>query len=286
MKILYITGGMFPDYLNDSVFHGLRALYGTDAVDSNCLTYLYKPYTSEEQKLKLYGRGFTLYSTLDTDNTDRTDLPHKIRSKYFDLIIYGSMWRCLDYFDLVNEHYPKNKIILLDGEDQRKLHRLHRKYPCFKRELRKNRKGLYPVSFSIPEEKIISSPVEKDRKFATVVPGDTSTYIFFNESEYYHDYARSYFGITTKKMGWDCMRHYEILGSYCMPYFMDVKKCPPLTMVNFPKDLCLQANKMIETDTVNDDQYFEILNRAFQQLKDHLTTRKVAEYMLSKVSAI
>jgi hypothetical protein len=245
MKILFITSAKFPDYLNDSVFHGLRALYGANAVDSNCLDYMYKQYTSEEQKLKLYGRGFTLYSTLESDQTDRSDLETKIRTKYFDLVIYGSVWRCLDYFEIVNEYYPRNKIILLDGEDQRKLNRLHRKYPYFKRELRKKRKGLYPITFSIPENKITTTPIEKDRKFATVVPGDSSTYIFYNEAEYYHDYSRSQFGITTKKMGWDCMRHYEILGSYCMPYFKDIRKCPELTLFNFPKELCLKANKLI-----------------------------------------
>lgn len=286
MKILFITSAKFPDYLNDSIFHGLRALYGENAVDSTCLTYLYKEYTSESEKLKLYGRGFTLYSTLEFDHTDRTDLENKIRARYFDLIIYGSVWRCRDYFETVNEFYPRNKIILLDGEDQRNLNPLHRKYPYFKRELRKKRKGLYPISFSIPENKITSTPIVKDRKFATVIPGDPSTYIFYNEAEYYRDYSRSYFGITTKKMGWDCMRHYEILGSYCMPYFKDIRKCPELTLFNFPKEHCLKANKLIETDSVNDDNYYELLNGAFQHLKDHLTTQRVAEYLLHTISTL
>jgi hypothetical protein len=283
MKILFITGGTFPDYLNDSMFHGLRKLFGEEVIDSNCLKYLYKTYTSDEEKLKLYGRGFSLYSLLEKDNTDRTDLEQKISSRYFDLVIYGSIWRCRDYFDLVCNSYPKNKIILLDGEDRRHLLPLHKKFHYFKRELRKKRKGLYPISFSIPEEKIIKSPPQKDQKFGTVVPGDPSTYIFYDEAAYYNDYARSYFGITTKKMGWDCMRHYEILASYCMPYFKDVKKCPPLTMVNFPKDLCIQTNKLIESDSVTDEKYYELLNKAFQHLKDHLTTQKLAEYLLNSV---
>jgi len=286
MKILFITGATFPDYLNDSVFHGLRSLYGENIVDSNCLTYLYKEYTSEAAKVKLYGRGFTLYSTLESDNTDRSDLDHKIRSKYFDLIIYGSVWRCLDYFETVCKNYPLNKIILLDGEDQRKLNPLYRKYPYFKRELRKRRKGLYPISFSIPENKINITPVEKDRKFATVIPGDPSTYIFYNEADYYHDYSRSWFGITTKKGGWDCMRHYEILGSYCMPYFKDIRKCPDLTLFNFPKDLCLKANKLIEKDSFNSEYYYDLLNQAFQHLKEKLTTQKVAEYLVNTIMTL
>ena len=286
MKILFITSGKFPDYLNDSIFHGLRALYNENVVDSNCLSYMYKAYTSEAEKVKLYGRGFTLYATLENDSTDRTDLVNKIKSKYFDLIIYGSIWRCLDYFETVCENYPRNKIILLDGEDQRKLNRLYRKFPYFKRELRKRRKGLFPISFSIPENKILSPTTAKDQKFATVVPGDSSTYLFYNEAEYYQDYSKSYFGITTKKAGWDCMRHYEILGSYCMPYFKDVKKCPELTMFNFPKDLCLRANRMIEKEQFDTDLYFELLNKAFQHLNEKLTTQKLAEYLIKTIDSV
>lgn len=286
MKILFITSGKFPDYLNDSIFHGLRALYNENVVDSNCLSYMYKPYTSETEKVKLYGRGFTLYATLENDSTDRTDLVNKIKSKYFDLIIYGSIWRCLDYFETVCENYPRNKIILLDGEDQRKLNRLYRKFPYFKRELRKRRKGLFPISFSIPENKILSPTTAKDQKFATVVPGDSSTYLFYNEADYYQDYSKSYFGITTKKAGWDCMRHYEILGSYCMPYFKDVKKCPELTMFNFPKDLCLRANRMIEKEQFDTDLYYELLNKAFQHLNEKLTTQKLAEYLIKTIGSV
>jgi hypothetical protein len=29
-----------------------------------------------------------------------------------------------------------------------------------------------------------------------------------------------------KKGGWDCLRHYEIIGNGCMPYFENIEKCP------------------------------------------------------------
>jgi hypothetical protein len=32
------------------------------------------------------------------------------------------------------------------------------------------------------------------------------------QAEYKRDYRKAYFGLTRKKEGWDCMRHYEILG--------------------------------------------------------------------------
>ena len=41
-----------------------------------------------------------------------------------------------------------------------------------------------------------------------------------NESDYYKDYQRSYFAITCKKGGWDCLRHYEILANAVSPTFL------------------------------------------------------------------
>jgi hypothetical protein len=40
-----------------------------------------------------------------------------IRSKYYDLVIYGSYHRGMPYYDLVNSVYNKNDIVLLCGED-------------------------------------------------------------------------------------------------------------------------------------------------------------------------
>jgi hypothetical protein len=43
MKILFIgNNAVLPDYLHDSVFHGLRELGGDSVVDANKLWYLYK----------------------------------------------------------------------------------------------------------------------------------------------------------------------------------------------------------------------------------------------------
>ena len=35
------------------------------------------------------------------------------------------------------------------------------------------------------------------------------------------------------------MRHYEILANGCLPYFINIDKCPGPTMASFPKQLCL-----------------------------------------------
>lgn len=100
---------------------------------------------------------------------------------------------------------------------------------------------LFPISFSIPEDKIVSSPPDKTKTLATLIPGDASTYVFTTEESYYADYRSSILAKTCKKGGWDCMRHYEILANGCVPLFEDLAKCPTTTMVHFPKQLVKRA---------------------------------------------
>ena len=40
--------------------------------------------------------------------------------------------------------------------------------------------------------------------------------------------GRSRFGVTTKKSGWDCMRHYELAASGCVPCFRDLEEKPAM----------------------------------------------------------
>jgi len=47
-----------------------------------------------------------------------------------------------------------------------------------------------------------------------------------DEAEYKRDYRKAMFGVTRKKAGWDCMRHYEILASGAVPLFLDIQSAP------------------------------------------------------------
>ena len=83
-----------------------------------------------------------------------------------------------------------------------------------------------------------------------------------------------------KKAGWECMRHYEILGNYCMPYFIGLEDCPQKTLANFPKELLLEGRELANNfDTQN---YFLILDELFQYTKDNLTTKQLAQYVIEK----
>lgn len=148
----------------------------------------------------------------------------------------------------------------------------------------------YPISFSIPASKIVSEIPQKDKDFATLVPGDWSTYIFDDEQEYYKDYQRSYYAFTWKKGGWDCMRHYEILASGCIPYFVDLAACPAGTMHLFPRDLILEAMHLpgvsygqIDHSVFDQKKYYEILEKLLEYTRTHLVTEHLAQYMLDQV---
>ena len=173
---------------------------------------------------------------------------------------------------------------MLDGEDDRGVLDLHKNYLYFKRELipRNKHKNVKPISFSWPTKNLTKpNPLIKSQKFGTVIPGNKDTYIFNNQKDYYNDYQQSYFGLTTKKEGWDCMRHYEILGNYSLPFFPDLKDCPPETLFNFPKDLILESNNLV--DNFDTKEYFSILGEVFEHTKKHLTTKAVAQYLINNI---
>ena len=288
-KILYITnhndservGYCISDYLNDLTFYGLKELYGDNIIDSTQIVHLYKENYNNLDHNRLFGilSGTWL---LGKDNTDRSNIEEKIKDKYFDLIIYGSIRRCTDYFDIVSQFYPKDRVILMDGEDDNKVIDLHKDYLYFKRELKDNQlKNVKPISFSFPTNSITTPNRNKTQKFGVVTPGDKTTYVFDNQKDYYSDYKQSYFGITTKKAGWDCMRHYEILGNYCLPYFQDLGDCPTNTMFNFPKELILESNNLV--DNFDEQKYFIILDEVFKHTKKYLTTKAVAQYLINNI---
>jgi hypothetical protein len=287
MKILYVTnhtqisqqsGGYLNDYLNDLLFYGFTELEGIEIIDSTPIIHLYKENKYKIHPQHLWGRGFSSTFLIDKDTIDRTNIEDKIKDKYFDLIIYGAVKRCLDYYDLVSSIYPPDKIILIDGDDFTGVHSLSAKHPYFKRELLDNK--FIPIHFAIPEIKITQSPLKKIQEYGSIIPGQGG-YIFDNEQEYYNDYNKSYYGVTMKKAGWDCMRHYEILANYCLPYFTDLHECPENTLTNLPKELLLDAREL--ANNFDEQKYYIILNEVFNYTKNNLTTKQLAKYVLEKI---
>ena len=289
MKILYVTnyvdiaiasGGFINDYQNDLLFFGLRELFGDDVVDSTQIIPLYKEYQHKIRPQNLWG-GMTAFWLIGSNNIDRTNIEEKIKSKFYDLIIYGAIKRCKNYYDLVSSVYPANKIILVDGNDDPYADPIHEKHLYFKRELQDKHPNLLPITFAMPTPKLATPTKNKEKEYATCIPGQKETYIFKDEKSYYEDYQRSYYGVTMKKAGWDCMRHYEILGNYCIPWFIDLEQCPINTLVAFPKELIFEAKELV--NRFDEIQYYAILDAIFNHTKEKLTTKSLAEYVLSKI---
>lgn len=295
MNILYINSGS-PDYLADTVFHGLRSIYGSSVVDAPKMDHMYSN-TFPESEMKTWGKGFTIFRTLEDIEVDRSHILKKINDKYFDVIIWASINRNISYFYSAID--SGIKCIFLDGEDGQQWHNMaphitwRAKY--FKRELNNPpHTNMKPIGFSFPKEKI-TTIYNKTQTCATVVPGHLDTYVFENENDYYLDYQKSYYGITHKKGGWDCMRHYEIIFNNCMPFFTDIEECPNNTLTFLPKDLLIEAKYLpgvifdnsktpkIKIDDMLFDEvkYKKLLDEVVNYCKSTVTTEKMANYILS-----
>ena len=147
---------------------------------------------------------------------------------------------------------------------------------------------LFPISFCIPKEKITIINIDNHKKkktIATVIPGNKDTYIFSTEKDYYNDYQQSYFGITMKKAGWDCLRHYEIIANGCIPLFIDIYNCPDDILILFPKSLIIESNDLFVNFNIENDQdkYWRLLNKLQDYMLNHLTTTAMAQYVLRSI---
>lgn len=149
-----------------------------------------------------------------------------------------------------------------------------------------NSKNIYNLPYSIPKEVI--KPLDfskKEKEFATVIPGKSSTYIFkpinkINCIKYNNDYEISKYALTYKKGGWDCLRHYEILANNCLPLFLDINNCPEHTMYNFPKKLCSDILHDYNNKNLNDNKYKYYLKELHNYTKTFLTCEKQAENIM------
>jgi hypothetical protein len=231
---------------------------------------------------KSYGNGFTMYGLLDNIDIDRTDIEEKIKNKYFDKVVYGSITRCRDYFDVVTANYDKTNIIIIDGEDNTNISpEFFGSGIYFKRELIHTPTDmLRPINFSIPKQLIVSEVPKKTKDYASIIPGDISTYVYDNQSDYYKDYQSSYYGVTFKKGGWDCLRHYEILMNGCIPYFPGLENCPAHTMTLFPKTLVQRNNQNLIANGLSDNYNAEVME-LLEYTRQYLTTEYTANLILN-----
>ena len=271
IRVLFLTDDR-EDYLADGILHGLREIESISVIDYPKKACLYKDNASRSE-FSVRGGGFTLYGLLNDNQSNeqgRIHIQQKLEKSYFDLVILSNIWRQWGLLMQWEKLLKKNcKLAILDGDDDERFYpssttRLKHFGPSrwlrdllspttsvyFKREwTNKTNQWLYgcnikPLAFSVPEEKIISHSSQKlrlfpshivDKEVADLIGAKTS-YAFSTEVEYRKNLAESRFGITTKRGGWECLRHYEIAASGTIPCFKDLTKkptnCAPQGLVN------------------------------------------------------
>lgn len=281
MNILFINslwyGNVDIDYLNDTILHGLLKL-GHNVIDVPYNIVMSKTYNKDNEF------RFSTINVLDQsrENIDRSNIEERIKAREFDLIVYGACHRNLSYLDLSTTYYKKNEIIFLDGEDETTIYdELVDKGVYFKRELIYNNKSILPIQFSMIDEQINLGSCEKVKFDSFITPTDIKTYIYNNKDDYYRDYQESYFGYTCIKGGVDCMRHYEIIGNKCLPYFPQFQDIHRNTMFKWANDLQLESNHLHEN--MNIESYNLLLEDFYKYYKENLTSDKMANYMLNKI---
>lgn len=296
-KILFFLNAIGPDYQCDSLLHGLLSLNDV-SVDvcgvspkrwirmgmsyrDNPLWYML--HGAETSKLRrLYGKGFTLYGHLTNPVSlvnpfvavDRT-----INGQY-STIIAGSIWRC-SWLVHVAKAMSDAKIYCVDGEDWDYIHSTVAKCDgYYKRELTGEVSGkVRPISFAIPKQLVMHDVPQKVARLSPIVPGDLSTYIYNNERDYYNAYRQHIYGITHKKAGWDCLRHYEIAMNGCLPVMLDIDQCPPNTMVTTSRKIYSDAVSMYSSN--DDSRAKDLTQQLLQHVRLHNTTEVLANYVMN-----
>jgi hypothetical protein len=329
VKVLFLHKNCH-DYLSESVFHGLRSLLGENCLDVPRYDIMYKP-LSEALRKTLRGNGFTLYGLLD----EIPDLDYKRQTwkqnlSSFDIIILPNIWTCWDYLPLLLKTVPREKIIVMDGEDGTRLFPFRsvrdlaenlkmlsvslKNIKYFKREWTQEQDdfekmlslftpklSLLPVSFGIPKEKITYVKVVDKQKLLNnhIVDKEVAShwkdafygelgkeaYLFTKEKDYYRDLQISKFGITTKRAGWDCMRHYELAANGAVLCFRELDTKPETSA---PHDLnssnCIiyqdYNHLMAQIENMSESQYEVFLQNTYNWIENY-TTEKVAERLLN-----
>jgi hypothetical protein len=192
----------------------------------------------------------------------------------------------------------------------------HKRFSYFKREISAKRTNYYrfyklipkfltgfiplptihEISFSIPELKIETELIPKtklfvkhivDEEVCSQVKGSMSKYAFHHEGDYYSDLNTSKFGITTKRGGWDCLRHYEIAANNAIICFRNLNEKPDSCAPHGLKDGYNCINYSNYTDliqkinTLTDEDYQMIQANSIEWAK-YYSCQKVVKRTIEK----
>jgi len=239
-----------------------------------------------------YGYYLEYYDFLNPNSVvflDGSDAPHLFGNS-------GFFWRKL-FLHLAPK--PQHRFLYFKRELVEEELNYSRFYKLLPKSVVKHfplNKNLRKISFSIPEEKIIKSPPQKIKMFTSHIvdeeivknmEGGKSTYLFTSEEEYYKDIQDSKYGITTKRAGWDCLRHYEIAANGAVLCFKDLDKKPKYCA---PHDLVIGHNcisyssyddLMNQINSISEEKYCFLQEESLKWVKTK-TTVNMAKYILKE----
>lgn len=148
--------------------------------------------------------------------------------------------------------------------------------------------------FSIPETWIRVPDLNKktkllpehivDQEVASFFRTGKTSYAFKSQENYFDDLATSYYGITTKRSGWDCLRHYEIAASGCVPCFRLLNEKPKDSAPHGLNERnCIiyrdAANLKSQIDDLSIEQYQHLLKSAHHWAIQHTTTKEASRLL-------
>ncbi len=319
MKILFFNH-IINEYECTLLLHGLYQLENIEIFLFNDIPWLFTGEKIDIKSLYGKGFNLVnLISSEKKQIHTQEQIIKNLEEHWYDLIIYGCAYEETPFLENVIKSYSKNEIFFIDGADEdfgfkKNYTTFHGLLKCMipfwyiplkmkKRALYLSKLGLYfkreisnhyskkfiPISFAYPEQLFIKNLdfIKKKILMADLIPGKKETYIYNDSEEYNKSYQSAMFGTTFKKAGWDCYRHYEILANGCIPYFPDIEKCPDNTMFLFPKKILTITNNLYirwEKSSFNhkDEKIYKFYQKLlFNYAKENLTTKKLAEYVLS-----
>jgi hypothetical protein len=162
--------------------------------------------------------------------------------------------------------------------------KINKYLPPFLAEKIVNQENIRTISFSIPQGKIINKLPQKTKLFpkhivdvevASMIEGSTTTYAFETEADYYKDLQMSKFGITTKRAGWDCMRHYEIAANGAVICFKNLEQkpitCAPHGLINGINCISYKDYKDLvqKINILSDREYEQLREKSLEWVKNN-----------------
>lgn len=298
LKVLLINSDDGPDYLADLVNY-FFITSDLEVSTNHIIDFLFDDYQNLDN---LYGKGFTLYGKLShklKNNITELQLEEIFDTfDYFDIIIFTSIHRKYKLKDIKDSLFFKlikkinsSNVIVLDGEDFTEVDTdISQVSKYYKRELiNQYKEHAHPISFTFPAleaSKNLTNFSKKSQILAPMDPRFLNSYIYEDEASYFNQYKKSHFGVTTKKAGWDCMRHYEILSCNTLLFFPDILSKPETTMSDFPTNLQVKVNDLFKKLILSSDNFDSLEKIRLQYPSKNYFTRgiKKVRRKLSKLN--